>query len=92
MTVSLLQPATNTSAFLKMGMTGLQGSGKTYTATCIAIGVVHMMRELNLPAGNLPIAFFDTEKGSDWMQPRIKAAEIDFVTRKSRAFVDLVGS
>lgn len=88
--MSLLQPAKSTSAFLKMGLMGFQGAGKTYTATNIAVGLVTLMRKLELPAGKLPVAFFDTEKGSDWMIKRVNDASVDLVTRKSRSFSDLL--
>lgn len=88
--LSLFKPAEVTTAYLKMALMGFQGSGKTYTATDTAIGLVLLMRELNLPAGNRPIAFADTEKGSDWILPRVKASGIDLITAKTRAFSDLL--
>lgn len=36
--MGLLQPAKNETAFLKLGVYGLQGSGKTYTSSRIAAG------------------------------------------------------
>lgn len=89
---ALFKPAENTTAYLKMALMGFQGSGKTYTATSVAIGLVQMMRELRLPAGNKPIFFLDTEKGSDWVKPRIDKADLPLFTHKSRAFTDLVAA
>jgi hypothetical protein len=86
----LLKPAENTTAKLKMGLMGFQGSGKTHTMTSVAIGLVQMMRELGLPEGQKPIAFMDTETGSDWVRPRIEAAGIKLLTAKTRAFSDLL--
>ena len=86
----LLQPATNTTAKLKMGLMGSQRPGKTHTMTSVAIGLVKLMRELRLPEGEKPIAFMDTETGSDWVRPRIEAAGIKLVTAKTRAFTDLL--
>jgi AAA domain len=88
---SLFKAAEITTAYLKMALMGFQGSGKTYTATSTAIGLVQLMRELRLPAGNKPIAFGDTEKGSDWMLPRVREAGLQMVTAKTRAFSDLIG-
>lgn len=85
----LFRPAEVTTAKLKMGLMGKQGSGKTYTATLVAIGLVKLMRELRLPEGNRPIAFLDTEKGSDWVVPHVRAAGIELFTAKTRAFTDL---
>ena len=88
--MSLLQPAENTTTKLKMGLMGFQGSGKTHTMTSVAVGLVQMMRELGLPDGNKPIAFMDTETGSDWVRPRIEAAGIKLLTAKTRAYTDLL--
>lgn len=88
----LFKPAEITTAKLKMGLTGMQGSGKTYTATLVAIGLVKLMRELRMPEGNKPIFFLDTEKGSDWIVPRVREAGIEINTAKTRAFTDLVAA
>lgn len=88
--MTLLQPAENTTAKLKMGLMGFQGSGKTHTMTSTAIGLVLLMRKLGLPEGDKPIAFMDTETGSDWVRPRIEGAGIKLFTAKTRAFTDLL--
>lgn len=89
-TMSLFTKAENTSAYLKMAAMGLQGSGKTYTATDIAIGMVKLMRERGAAAADRPIFFGDTEMGSDWVAPRIKTEGIELLTAKTRAFKDLL--
>src|SRR5262249_44004826 len=76
----LFKKAENSSSFLKLGMMGFAGSGKTYTATSIAIGL-HQLAGLQKP-----IFFLDTETGSDWVKPRIEAAGIELVSAKTRAF------
>jgi len=88
---TLFRPAEITTAKLKMTLMVFQGSGKTYTGTSTAIGLVQMMKQMNLPEGSRPIAFADTEKGSDWILPRVRKAGIEMVTAKTRAFSDLVG-
>jgi hypothetical protein len=88
--MALFAKAENTSAYLKMAMMGLQGSGKTYTATDIAIGLVKLMRERGVAAADRPIFFGDTETGSDWVAPRIETARIELFTAKTRAFKDLL--
>lgn len=82
--MSLFTKAEVTSSFLKMGMMGFAGSGKTFTATSVAIGI-HA-----LAASKKPIFFLDTETGSDWVKPRIEAAGIELFTAKTRAFRDLL--
>lgn len=89
-TMSMFTKAENTSAYLKMAMMGLQGSGKTYTATDIAIGMVKLMRATGVPGADKPIYFGDTETGSDWVKPRIEAEGMELFTAKTRAFKDLL--
>lgn len=88
--MALFKPSTNTQAYLKAGLMGFAGDGKTYTATEIAIGLVELMRARKLPAGDNPVMFLDTETGSDWVKPRFDAASIQLFTAKTRAFVDLL--
>ena len=88
--MALFTKAEVTSAFLKAGMMGFAGSGKTFTATSVAIGLVNHMRELGVAYANRPIFFLDTETGSDWVKPRIERAGIELFTAKTRAFADLL--
>ncbi|HDI3022757.1 AAA family ATPase [Cronobacter sp. EKM101R] len=90
--MALFQRATNTQAFLKAGIMGFAGDGKTYTASELAIGLVLLMRQRGLPAGDLPVMFLDTETGSDWVKPRFDAENIELYTAKTRAFVDLLAA
>lgn len=80
--MGLLKPATNSSAFLKAGILGFGGSGKTRTATEIAVGLCHY-------TNTKKAAFFDTESGSDYIIPRFKDAGLELYTHKGRAFKDL---
>jgi hypothetical protein len=88
--VTLFKKAEVTSAFLKMGLMGFAGSGKTYTATNTAIGLVQHMRKLNISYADKPVFFLDTETGSDWIKPAVEKADIDLFTAKTRAFSDLM--
>jgi hypothetical protein len=87
--MALFTPATNTQAFLKAGLMGFAGSGKTYTATKLAIGLVQLMKDLKMPLGEKPALFLDTETGSDWVAPQFVEAGIPLHAAKTRAFVDL---
>jgi hypothetical protein len=89
-TGTLFKPAEITTANLKMALMGFQGSGKTYTATEVAIGLVLLMKKLKLPAGDRPIFFADTERSSRWVLPQIKKAGLKMSTTHTRAFADLV--
>lgn len=71
-------------AFLKMGVLGFAGSGKTYTASLVALG-------LNKMLGNKkPVAFLDTETGSDFMIRQFKKADVKLLVVKQRAFKNLI--
>lgn len=80
----LLKPAKNQTAYLKAGILGFQGSGKTYTATRLAAGLAKLSGK-----ENPKVAFFDTEKGSDFFVTYFKDNGIQFDVAKSRSFVDL---
>lgn len=88
--MALFKPAEVTSAYLKMGLLGFQGSGKTKTAAKVAIGLVQHMRKLGVPYADKPALFLDTETGSDWVIPDFKAAGIELQAAKTRAFSDLL--
>lgn len=90
--MSLFKLSTNTQAYLKCGIMGFAGDGKTYTASEIAIGLVELMRKRKLPEGDKPVMFLDTETGSDWIKPRFDAADIALYTAKTRSFVDLIAA
>jgi AAA domain len=89
--MGLFRPAEITTAKLKMALMGFQGSGKTFTATDISIGLVKLMCELKLPEGGKPIYFADTERGSRWVLPKVHAAGLPISTAHTRAFADLCG-
>lgn len=86
----IFSKAQNTQAYLKAGLMGFAGSGKTFTGTEIAIGLVRLMKEKGLSLGEKPVFFLDTETGSDWVQPKFAAAGIELFTAKTRAFADLI--
>lgn len=82
--MSLLRPADKAPGYLKAGFLGLAGSGKTFTAVQLAIGT---RAHFNLPG---PIAFFDTEKGSDYASGTVEAATGQpLLVVKSRSLDDL---
>lgn len=81
--MKLLQPAINQTAFLKLGLQGFEGSGKTHLACDFAKGITKLV-------GGSKVGFYDTEKGSDFHIERFKAAGIELFVLRSRAFVDLL--
>lgn len=83
--MSLLKKAVNEQAFLKAGLLGFPGSGKTYTAAHLAIGIAK-----SVAGASKPIAFFDTETGSDFLIKRFEAEGVELLVAKSQAFRDLL--
>ena len=81
----LLHEATAQMAFLKLGLYGIAGSGKTFTAARVAVGLSQLLKS------DKPIAMADTETGSDFINPRlfVPAGKKLFVA-KTKAFADLL--
>jgi hypothetical protein len=81
--MSILQRAKHTQAYAKVGIFGFQGSGKTYTASLMAIGLCEWCKIKR-------VAYFDTETGSGWMLDKLEKAGLEVFQVKSRAFSDLI--
>jgi hypothetical protein len=67
-----------------MGIYGEAGTGKTFTSTRFAIGLHQFIKS------ELPVFFFDTETGSDFVRDRFAAEKINLQVAKTRAFSDLL--
>lgn len=81
----MLKKATNRMAFAKVGLYGNAGSGKTFTAAKIAIGL-HQMS-----GSDKPVGMFDTEPAASYIIPLFEEAGIEFlVYDESRALSDLM--
>lgn len=87
--MGLFKKHERSSAYLKCGIYGFAGAGKTFTATEIATGLVHHLRKRGLPEGDRPVLFLDTETGSDYVEHKFKAAGVELHSAKTRAFADL---
>lgn len=81
--MGLLRPAMNQTAFLKAGILGFEGSGKTRTAVELALGITRL-------TNGKKVAFYDTETGSDFHIQRFKDHGIQLDVAKTRAFKDLL--
>ena len=88
----LFKRAEVTSAYLKMGLMGFAGTGKTYTGTQTAIGLIQYLKKCGVKGADKPLFFLDTETGSDWIKPAVEEAGIELFTAKTRAFSDLVSA
>lgn len=82
--MTLLKKAKSEMAYLKMGIYGEAGSGKTFTSTQVAIGLHKHIKS------DKPIALLDTETGSDFVLPIFKTSKIELVVAKTRAFKDML--
>lgn len=87
---SLFKPAENTMAYLKMGVMGEAGTGKTHTSTLVGIGLIKYLRERKIAGSARPAFMLDTENGSSWIKPMFEEAGIELLVAKTRAFKDLV--
>lgn len=85
MTMGMLKPAKNKMAYAKVGLYGTAGSGKTRTASEIAIGLHKAI------GSTKPIAAFDTEPAFSFVLPLFEQAGIELlVADESRALSDLM--
>lgn len=73
----------NTRPFVKIAFEGFAGSGKTFTATEIAIGLHRKIKSTK------PIVFFDTEKSLKALKPKFDKAKIKVQVKESRTLADL---
>src|SRR5258708_3735866 len=76
-------PVANTKPYFKAGIQGLAGTGKTYTAAQIAIGLHKRI------GSKKPIVMFDTEKASKFLKAIFAEAGIELMVRDSRTLADL---
>ncbi len=81
--MSLLQPATQSQVALKLAAQGEQGSGKSLTLTMLAIGLSRTYHN------QAPIAFFDTEKQSDFVKAACDVEGVPLMVMKSKSFIDM---
>lgn len=81
----ILKKATNKMAYAKIGLYGTAGSGKTRTATEMAIGLHKKI------SSTKPIAIFDTEPAFSFVLPLFEKAGIEvLICDDSRALTDLM--
>jgi len=83
-----LENAGNKQAYAKVGIMGFQGSGKTFTASLIAIGLLkeHEKRTKQ----KMKCLFLDTETGSDFINAKFEEAGYELLVARTRAFIDVL--
>lgn len=88
--MSLFQAAENKAAYLKMGLMGFAGSGKTHTASLVAIGLYKAAVKKGMAYAERPVFFVDTEAGSDYIVDLFAREKVPLQVARTRAFADLV--
>lgn len=87
--MSIFTEPTPATAFLKAGFLGFQGSGKTYTAAMVMIGLVEYLRTMERAEADRPVYFMDTETGFDYVKRHFDRHGIKTRIARTRAFSDL---
>lgn len=82
--MGILKKAVNEQAFLKAGIFGGPGSGKTTTGSYLAMAIAHRM------GNKKPVAFFETEAGSDFLVKKFETEKIELLRVKSHSLADLI--
>ncbi len=82
-TNSFFSKAENTKPFFKANFFGFAGTGKTYTAALLALGIHQKIKSTK------PIVIFDTEKASKFLLPIFEPAGISLEVKESRSLADL---
>ncbi len=77
------EKATKKVAYAKIGTQGKMGSGKT---TLLLMLALYLSKKHH---GGAPIAFLDSEKGSDFALPICETEGVELLVNRTRAFVDL---
>lgn len=76
-------PIGNTKPYFKAAIEGFAGSGKTYTAAQIAIGLHKRI------GSKKPVVIFDTERASKFLKPLFAEAGIEVLVREAKSLADL---
>lgn len=73
----------NTKPYFKVALEGFAGSGKTFTAAKLAIGLHQKI------GSKKPVIIFDTEKAAKFLKPLFAEAGIEVLVKESRSLADL---
>lgn len=76
-------PIANTKPYFKAAFEGFAGSGKTFTAALVAIGLHKRI------GSDKPVVIFDTEKAAKFLKPLFAENGIAVLVRESRSLADL---
>lgn len=73
----------NTKPYFKAAFQGFAGSGKTYTAARLALGLHQKIQSTK------PVVIFDTEKAAKFLLPMFTEAGVQVLVKESRSLADL---
>jgi hypothetical protein len=82
--MGILTKAVNEQAYLKCGIYADAGAGKTTTASYLAMAISNCL------GNKKPVAFFETESGSDFLVGRFQQEGIELLRVKSHSLTDLI--
>ena len=82
--MEIFKDAKSENAYLKCGIQGFAGSGKSFSGAMLAIGLHEYVHSKK------PIFFFDTETGADYLKKHFDKKGIGLKIARTRSFVDLV--
>lgn len=85
-TAPLFSKAVNEQGYLKCAIMGFPGSGKTFTASLIAIGLHKALKATK------PVYALDSEKGFDYIVKRYDEEKIPLQVARTRAFTHLTAA
>lgn len=86
-TSTLFRKETPQQAYLKAGIYGEPGSGKTFTASLMAQGLALHIAGKGKPLP--PVMMLDSEGGAPWVRSLFQSAGIEFLVSSTRSFQDL---
>ena len=84
--MGLFNESVNEMAYLKGSVLGFPGSGKTLSASLLALGLRQFVKSKK------PVYFLDTERGAKFVKSYFDRAQIPLRVARSRAFVDLLAA
>lgn len=82
--MSNFKPFEPSLAYLKIGIHGFTGAGKTFGSALIAMGLHDYLQSKK------PIFFLDTEGGANFVEPFFRKANVPLWTHHTRSFADLL--
>lgn len=82
-TETFFAPIGNTKPYFKAAFEGFAGTGKTYTAAKIAIGLHKRV------GSKKPVVIFDTEKAAKFLKSMFATEGIEVLVRESKSLADL---